>query len=342
MSTRSNRAVIIWLSIVCLAIVVMVVVGGITRLTESGVSIVYWHPIMGAIPPLNHADWLKAFDAYKHYPQYHDEFRNMDLAGFKYIFYWEYSHRLLGRVIGVIFFVPFVLLWWRGKIDKAWMPWLIGALVLGGLQGLLGWYMVKSGLVDVPRVSHFRLAAHLMLALFILSYLFWLILHIRAVKRVDAPGILRKAVYLMCGVVVVQIMYGAFTAGMRAGFGYNTFPRMNNQWIADAVFAMQPWWINLVDSGATVQFIHRWLGTFLLLLAFAVWVGARRLGTRLKWSSAAVAGAVLIQFTLGVLTLVNVVPIDLASMHQAWACIVLLSIVHLLYVVLPGRRIAMA
>ena len=161
-------------------------------------------------------------------------------------------------------------------------------------------------------------------------------------KRAGTPPILRKAVYVLCGTVVLQIMYGAFVAGMRAGYGYNTFPKMYDKWIADAVFAMKPWWINLVDSGATVQFIHRWLGTFFLLLAFSIWVAARRLNNKLKWASATVACAVLIQFTLGVLTLVNVVPIDLASMHQAWACVVLLSVVHLVYVVMPTQKTASA
>lgn len=339
---KSNRAVVIWLSIVCATIIAMIVVGGITRLTESGLSMVNWRPIMGIIPPMNHAEWEQAFNAYKHFPQYHKEFEHMDLEGFKHIFYWEYSHRLLGRTIGLIFFVPFVVLWWRRKFDRKYLPRMFGALILGGLQGLLGWYMVKSGLVNMPRVSHFRLAAHLMLALFILCYLFWLILDILEVKRTEAPPLLRKSVYAMAVLVPLQIMYGAFVAGMRAGYGYNTFPKMYDKWIADAVFAMKPWWINLVDSGATVQFIHRWLGTLILVFAFVLWIGARRLSGKLKWSTAAVACAVLVQFTLGVLTLVNVVPIDLASMHQAWACVVLLSVVHLLYVVLPSPRAAMA
>lgn len=337
---KSNRAVVIWLSVVCAMIVAMIVVGGITRLTESGLSMVNWRPVMGIIPPLNHHDWEQAFNAYKQYPQYHKEFQHMDLAGFKHIFYWEYSHRLLGRTIGLVFFVPFVILWWRKKFDRAYLPRMFGALILGGLQGLLGWYMVKSGLVNMPRVSHFRLAAHLMLALFILSYLFWLILDILNTRRAGAPPALRRAVYVITAMLVVQIMYGAFVAGMRAGYGYNTFPKMYDKWIADAVFAMKPWWINLVDSGATVQFIHRWLGTAILVFAFTLWMWARGRGGKLKWATAAVACAVLIQFTLGVLTLVNVVPIDLASMHQAWACVVLLSVVHLLYVVLPVRRTA--
>ena len=202
--------------------------------------------------------------------------------------------------------------------------------------------MVKSGLVNMPRVSHFRLAAHLMLALFILSYLFWLILDLLEVKRVEAPRLLRRFVYLVASLLIVQIVYGAFVAGLRAGYGYNTFPKMTNKWIADAVFSTHPWWLDMLDNHATVQFIHRWLGATVLTLGLGLWLAARRFGTKMKWSTAAVACALMIQFTLGVLTLINVVPIDLASMHQAWACVVLLCVVHLVYVVWPGRRIEIA
>ena len=333
--SKSNRAVALWLALVCATIFSMIVVGGVTRLTESGLSMVDWHPIMGVIPPLNEAEWQKTFDKYKAFPQYRKVNSQMDLEGFKSIFYWEYGHRLLGRMIGVIFFVPLVVFWWLGKIEPRMKPRLVVALLLGGSQGLLGWYMVKSGLINMPRVSHYRLAAHLMLALFIFSYLFWLILDLLRTPRQHVPPYLRKIAYLLTGIVVIQIMYGAFTAGMRAGYGYNTWPKMYDKWIADAVFSIHPWWINLVDSAATVQFIHRWLAALFLVLAAVAWLLSRRFGGRVKWATTAVFGAVLIQFTLGVLTLVNTIPIGLASMHQAWACVVLLTVVHLLYVVVP-------
>lgn len=333
--TKSNRAVALWLALVCATIFSMIVVGGVTRLTESGLSMVDWRPIMGVIPPRTEAQWQETFDKYKAFPQYQKVNSQMDLDGFKSIFYWEYGHRLLGRMIGVIFFVPLVIFWWLGKIEPRMKPRLVVALLLGGSQGLLGWYMVKSGLINMPRVSHYRLAAHLMLALFIFSYLSWLIMDLLRTPREWVPPYLRRIVYLMTGVVILQIMYGAFTAGMRAGYGYNTWPKMYDKWVADAVFAMHPWWMNLVDSAATVQFIHRWLAAFFMLLALVAWLLARRFGGRVKWAAAAVFGAVLIQFTLGVLTLINTIPISLASMHQAWACVVLLTVVHFLYVVVP-------
>jgi heme a synthase len=334
--SNARRVVVLWLGLVCATVFAMIVVGGVTRLTESGLSIVEWQPVMGVVPPLNQAEWEAAFEAYKQYPQYRQLNESMDLSGFKQIYFWEYTHRLLGRLIGVIFVLPFLLLWWRGMIERAWLLPLSGALVLGGLQGLLGWYMVKSGLIDMPRVSHYRLAAHLLLALFILAYLFWMILDLCAVKR--CPSRSRWVVWSLAAVAGLQLFYGALTAGIRAGYGFNTFPKMLDKWVADAVFFMQPWWINLFESSATIQFVHRWLGAALLVLSFATWLTLRSADSRLKWAAAMVFGAIMIQFTLGVLTLVHVVPIGLASLHQAWACVMLLSIVHLLYITSPSRR----
>lgn len=340
MTRISNRAQIAWLAIVCATIFAMIVVGGVTRLTESGLSMVDWQPLIGIVPPLNEADWQAAFDAYKEYPQYQQVNSHMGLAGFKEIFYWEYGHRVLGRLIGVVFFVPFVVFWLMGKIEARMMPKLLVALGLGALQGLLGWYMVKSGLIDIPRVSHYRLAAHLLLAMFIFCYLYWLILDLMSAKRVGSPPAFRRLVYVLAGVATLQILYGAFTAGIRAGYGYNTFPLMYDKFMADAVFYMSPWWINLFESSATIQFIHRWLAALLLVLAFAVWLLSLWSDVRLQWAAAAVSIAVLVQFTLGVLTLINIVPIGLASLHQAWACVLLLTLVYLLYVSTSRTRAA--
>mgnify|MGYP001188002976 FL=1 len=182
---KSNRAVIIWLIAVCFTIFSMVVVGGITRLTESGLSMVDWNPVVGIVPPLNESEWEQAFEVYKNYPQYQKVNTGMSLDDFKEIYYWEYGHRVLGRLIGIIYFVPFVLFLMLGKIEKPMVPKLWIGLVLGSLQGVLGWYMVKSGLVDIPRVSHYRLAAHLMLALLILGYLSWFVLTLYKINRVE-------------------------------------------------------------------------------------------------------------------------------------------------------------
>lgn len=335
--TASNRAVVIWLVIVCACIFAMVVVGGVTRLTESGLSIVEWQPIVGVLPPLNDADWQAAFDAYKQYPQYLEVNRGMSLDEFKVIFFWEYAHRVLGRFIGVIYFVPLVLLWFMGRIERRWMPRLLTGLALGGAQGLLGWYMVKSGLIDMPRVSHYRLAAHLLLAMFILAYLFWLILDILGVKRVEVTRGRRTLVVSLASLLFLQILYGAFTAGMRAGYGYNTFPLMHDKLMADAVFFMSPLWINFFESGATVQFIHRWLGSLVVLLAAVAWILLRK-DRRLKWAAAGTLSALLVQFGIGVLTLIHVVPITLASLHQAWACIVIVVTAWLLYLIMPTKQ----
>lgn len=327
----SNRLVVAWLTAVAFAVFAMIVVGGVTRLTESGLSMVDWQPIMGIMPPNSEVEWQAAFDAYKAYPQYLQVNQHMDLAGFKEIFYWEYVHRVLGRLIGVIFFVPMVLLWWLGKIEPRFQTRLLGALFLGGAQGLLGWYMVKSGLVDMPRVSHFRLAAHLLLAMFILAYLFWLILdHLGVEREAVTPG-MKRFNWMVATVLALQLLYGAFTAGIRAGYGYNTFPLMDGKFMADAVFFMEPWWINLFESSATIQFVHRWLAAGLLVLTFFGWLRARGQAPAIKWAAAGLFGAVLLQFAIGILTLIKVVPIGLASIHQGWACVVLLASVYQLY-----------
>lgn len=335
--TDSNRVVAAWLAIVCATIFAVIVVGGVTRLTESGLSMVDWRPIMGIMPPTSDEQWQATFEAYKKYPQFTQVNRDMELAGFKRIFYWEYGHRVLGRVIGILFFVPFVLLWWRGKIEKRLMPPLVIALVLGGAQGLLGWYMVKSGLIDIPRVSHYRLAAHLLLAMFILAYLYWLVLSLLGTRRELVSNRFRNFVYVLAGVTILQLLYGAFTAGIRAGYGYNTFPLMNDQWMADAVFFMEPLWLNVFESGATIQFMHRWIGTLLLVLGLGGWLVGRRYGARIKWASALLFGTLVIQYVIGVLTLVRVVPLGLASLHQGFACVVILALVYLLYVAAPDR-----
>ena len=341
----SNKMIASWLAVVCATIFTMIVVGGITRLTESGLSMVDWQPIMGVVPPMNAEEWQAEFEAYQQFPEYQKKNQHMDLEAFKSIFYWEYGHRMLGRLIGLIYFVPFVVFWALGRIPKPFLPKLLIGLALGGLQGLMGWYMVKSGLVDLPRVSHFRLAAHLMLAMFILVYLYWLMLQLLQVKRVQVEReplatngtqvlIPQVLIYSFAVCLALQLTWGAFTACSHAGLGYNTFPLMNDQWIADAVFAMQPLWLSFFESTATIQFVHRWLGMLVLILIAIIWLRAQ-LGQSqlLRRTTSLVLAATLIQFGIGVYTLVNIIPIWAASLHQAWACVVALSTVHLLYIV---------
>ena len=326
--------------LVCIVIFAMIVVGGVTRLTHSGLSMVDWKPIMGFIPPLNDGQWQETFDAYKKYPEYQKVNRGMSLGEFKNIFYWEYGHRVLGRSIGLVFFIPFMVLWLLGKIEKRLVPKLLVAFLLGGLQGLMGWYMVMSGLVDIPRVSHYRLAAHLVLALIILSYLFWIILDLLDMQKIYVSRWFKTLCLLALGIVSLQILFGAFTAGLRAGLGFNTFPLMDGRFIAEAATMMTPLWLNFLENGAMVQFVHRWLGTLLLLLVFALF-GLGVLGNvpyRLMAICGLLAIVTLAQFMLGVLTLINYVPIYLASSHQGVACLVLLASVLLVYTVwIPAR-----
>ncbi len=325
----ANKVVASWLVVVCVTIFAMIVVGGVTRLTHSGLSMVDWQPLMGVIPPVGESEWQDTFLAYQQYPEYQKVNAGMSLDEFKAIFYWEYGHRVLGRLIGLVFFLPFVVFWASGKIEKRYLPRLIVALLLGACQGLMGWYMVMSGLVDEPRVSHFRLAAHLVLALLILAYLFWIILDLMGVLRVGT-GAIRNLSIVLLGVTSVQIIYGAFTAGLRAGLGFNTYPLMDGQLIADAATMMSPQWQNFLHNGVMVQFVHRWLGALVLVLV-SVLAGYCFRENKLKAMSVLVLVITLAQFVLGILTLVNYVPLGLASIHQALACFVLLSMVATVY-----------
>jgi cytochrome c oxidase assembly protein subunit 15 len=324
---HSAGAVRAWIALVIALVFSMVVVGGITRLTGSGLSMVEWEPIMGAIPPLDEADWQEAFDKYKQTPQFRHENHAMDLAGFKGIFLWEYLHRLLGRSIGLVFALPFAWFLLRGALSRPLAWKLGGALALGGLQGLVGWLMVKSGLVDVPRVSHYRLAAHLGIAFLIIAYLGWLLTGLcerPGAQRAQPMGGLFGAVVVLA---ILQILYGAFVAGLRAGWGFNTFPLMGDRWIAEAVMAFEPWWKNLLESQATVQFVHRVLGTVLLAAVIALWLRARTRVDGLQRNALhALLGLMAVQYVLGVYTLVNVVPLVAAVAHQGCAALVVLAL----------------
>ena len=332
---HSARAVRIWLATVVAMVFAMVVVGGITRLTGSGLSMVEWEPIMGIVPPLSDDDWNSAFEAYKQYPQYRLTHPDMDLEGFKGIFFWEYVHRVLGRAIGIVFALPFFWFLARGAFARPLAIRLGIALGLGGMQGFVGWLMVKSGLVDEPRVSHFRLAAHLGLAFTIIGYLTWVLLSISpraTTARTARSGIPPWALATVTTLTVFQILYGAFVAGLRAGWGYNSFPRMGDRWIAEAVMGMDPWWRSLLQDHATVQFMHRLLGTLLLICVAWVWFRFRavaydRVQRRFLHL---LLGMVIVQYLLGVYTLVNVVPLVPAVMHQGCAALVVISLVGVL------------
>jgi cytochrome c oxidase assembly protein subunit 15 len=309
----------------------MVVVGGITRLTGSGLSITDWKPIMGAIPPLSLDEWNDAFHKYQQIPQFRLENAAMTLGQFKAIFFWEYTHRLLGRLIGIAYFFPWVFFFLKGAFNRS-LAWRLGfGFILGGLQGLLGWFMVMSGLVDRVSVSHYRLAAHLALALVVLSYLVWILLDLlpRTPAGQDARR-LRAPLGLVLGILAVQIIYGAFVAGLKAGFGYNTFPTMNGNWFPEGFFQFDPAWLNLFESRAGVQFIHRTIAWCLVAAIVGTWTYSRTLtlGDDARKAMNWLLAMVFVQFSLGVLTLVFVVPLPLAAAHQLGACVLLLATIR--------------
>jgi cytochrome c oxidase assembly protein subunit 15 len=319
----------IWLWLTAALIFAMVLVGGATRLTESGLSITEWKPITGVLPPLTEADWLAEFEKYKKIPQYSQMFPDMELARFKTIFFWEWSHRLLGRVIGLVFALPLAFFWLRGVLDRGLKLRLLGVLALGALQGAVGWWMVASGLVHRTEVAQERLAIHLLLASVTLAAIIWIATGLKPRSDEGASKRLRFWSGALVGVTFLQIGFGALVAGLRAGLTYNTWPLMDGVFIPDlsALTAMKPVWMNFVDSVLTVQFQHRMTAYLVLAVAFVL-VGVA-LAHEARARCAVILVAVLSQVALGVATLVFNVPIELALAHQAGAFVVLwLSVVN--------------
>jgi cytochrome c oxidase assembly protein subunit 15 len=325
---RARIQVAAWLLACCALVFAMVVVGGVTRLTHSGLSIVEWQPILGTLPPLSEAQWLETFGKYQLTPEYQKVNQGMSLGAFKAIFWWEYFHRLLGRMIGVVFLLPLVWFWWRGRIDRPLALKLAGIFVLGGLQGAMGWYMVKSGLVDDPRVSQYRLTAHLSFALAIYAAMLWTALGL-LYPGAGAPGArpprLRRFSWIITATVAYMVITGGFVAGTHAGFAYNTFPLMNGHLVPPEIFMLEPWPLNFFNNMATVQFDHR-LGAWLLALLLPwFWLSARReaITPRARLSLALLAVLLALQIALGIGTLLLVVPVPLAAAHQAGAVLLL-------------------
>lgn len=328
---QDQRQIALWLLVCCALIFAMVVIGGVTRLTGSGLSIVEWDPILGVIPPLNEHEWEETFAKYRQSPEYMKINHSMTVEGFKSIYWLEYFHRLLGRGIGFVFFIPFLYFWVRGKISRPLVPRLITMFVLGGLQGAMGWYMVKSGLVDNPHVSQYRLTAHLGFAFLIYAYMLWVALDLLFPKPAQLTASLQSLKRYATGVTafaVVTILAGGFVAGLKAGFAYNTFPLMDGRWIPMDLFIQDPWWINFFENVATVQFNHRLLAISLLALAIGLWFSAQRheIPARTRLAFHLVLAFALVQVTLGIATLLLRVPISLASAHQAGALILLTAL----------------
>jgi cytochrome c oxidase assembly protein subunit 15 len=320
-----QKPIAIWLLACCFLVFAMVVVGGVTRLTESGLSIVEWQPIVGTMPPLGQKDWDELFEKYHQTPQYKKVNLGMSLDEFKGIFWWEYFHRLLGRVIGLAFFIPFLYFVVKRAIDRPLGLKLTGIFLLGGLQGAMGWYMVKSGLVDNPHVSQYRLTAHLGLAFLIYATMFWVALELLS-PTVPSHGnirlrALRRFSVAITSLIFIMILSGGFVAGIRAGFAYNTFPLMNGHFIPPEIFMLEPWYRNFFDNMATVQFDHRMIAWTLAILIPVFWYRSRSLplSGSARFACSLLLIMLAIQIGLGISTLLLVVPLPLAAAHQAGA-----------------------
>jgi heme a synthase len=316
-----DRQVATWLLICCALVFGMVVLGGVTRLTGSGLSMAEWKPIMGWLPPLDDAAWQRAFELYRQTPEFLKLNPHMDVQAFKGIFWLEYLHRLLGRTLALVFALPLLYFAIRRRIAPRQLPKYLLMLVLGGLQGGLGWIMVLSGMVDTPHVSHYKLVAHLVAAFLIYAYMLWTALALLQPRAGGArqPWFGRAAG--LTGLISLTVISGGFVAGLRAGLIYNTFPMMGDTWIPPGLFALEPLWRNFFDNPATVQFDHRVLAITTFAVVIAFWAGSRRstLPPRARLARNALLHTVLLQVVLGISTLLLGVPIALAAAHQAVA-----------------------
>ncbi|MEM7432473.1 MAG: COX15/CtaA family protein [Pseudomonadota bacterium] len=329
---HNDRAVARWLLICCALVFFMIVLGGFTRLTGSGLSMVDWRPVVGWLPPLTDAAWQESFAAYQQSPEFQKVNSDMDVAGYKKIFWLEYLHRLLGRIIGLVFIVPFIWFAARGVIARRDWPKYLLMFVLGGLQGVLGWYMVKSGLVNDPHVSQYRLTAHLSAAILIYAYMFWVALSLLYPKTGPRhPWFGRTAA--LVALILFTVVSGGFVAGLKAGHIYNTFPMMGNDWIAPGALALDPLWRNITENPVTAQFDHRLLAITTFVLIVIYFIRARRQGfsARAFKATKALLHSAVLQVALGITTLLMSVPILLGAMHQAVAIVLFTSGFFLLH-----------
>lgn len=328
MDHRSRpRELSTWLFVVAGLVFVMIVVGGTTRLTQSGLSMVRWEPVSGIVPPLSEAEWQAEFDTYKAYPEYQVINRGMDLGEFKAIYLWEYVHRLLGRLVGIVLALPLIWFALRRAIPPGYGRRLVGLMLLVGLQGAIGWWMVASGLVDRPDVAHERLALHLVAALVLLVGVLWTALDLRALAagRTAVGGRPSGWVWPFVVLLFTQFTLGAFVAGLNAGHMFTTWPRMGPTWLPSGLTSLTPIWTNLMDNPVAVQFVHRWLGVVVAIFALVVATRLHRAGAVVH--AVALGSAVLLEFVLGVVTLLHGVPVPLGVAHQTGAVLLLVATV---------------
>jgi len=331
---KEKRAVAIWLFAVAAMVMIMAIIGAITRLTESGLSIAEWQPIRGALPPTNAADWAQVFDIYKTSPQYLLVNHGMSLPEFKNIFWWEWAHREWGRLIGIVFAAGAIWFWARGAVKRIGNNLgknLIAILILGLLQGVMGWLMVASGLVHEPAVSHYRLAAHLLLAVALYVSCLWVALEVRGGKleKMQPPTSNLQSLYkhsiAALGMVIITLIWGAFTAGLRAGVLYNTWPLMNGHWTPDNFWIIQPWWKNYFENHGVVQYVHRTLAyiTSLMCISIGLVTWRRKVPQPTARWGYAVAAMGFVQPALGIATVLTQVDLHPAVTHQAGAFVLI-------------------
>ena len=343
LSASHRRRLQTWFWTIAATTFAVVVIGGITRLTQSGLSIVDWQPLIGVIPPLTETQWTEAFERYRQFPEYLHLRGTMTLGEFKVIFFWEYLHRLMARLIGLVFLVPFAVFWRAGWLPRPLLFRALALFALGATQGAVGWLMVRSGLADRPSVSHYRLGAHLVLALMILAFSIWLARDIAGPRprRREEPGghmLARRGLTIVGLLLAAQILWGAFVAGLKAGLIYNTFPLMAGQLVPPAGLTLEPLLLNLVQNIATVQWTHRVLGTLLLAAAAVLFLRVRRTAADATSRRLNMALGLLItfQYLVGVLTLVLRVPVILGVVHQALAAVIVALWVAWMHHARPG------
>ena len=332
---KDNKKVIYWLLTGCFLIFVMVVVGGITRLTHSGLSISSYKLISGTIPPLNEAEWIAEFEHYQQFPEYQKLHTHFDLEDFKDIYFWEWLHRVLGRLLGIVFIIPFIYFLLKKQLTTPTIKKAIVLMILGAFQGFLGWYMVKSGLIDRPSVSHYRLAMHLTTAFITFAYTFWVALDLWYPVKKEIHKNIRNIIRLALAILLIQIIWGAFVAGLDAGWIHNYWPLMSDsQWMHETVTTEQvPVWKNFVEGKSGVQFVHRYMAYAVVAIILIIWYETRKVQQTLPQKNGIniLLLLVLVQFALGVFTLILQVPVVLGVLHQVTAFFLLAAMTFVLH-----------
>ena len=331
MTDNKNINIILWLNFSLFVLILMVFVGGVTRLTQSGLSMTDWKPITGIFPPTNEEQWISEFNKYKEYPEYQNSDMTMTISEYKTIYFWEYLHRILGRFIGLLFIVPFAYFYLKKYLNKNLIKKLIFVFLLGTFQGFLGWYMVKSGLVNNPYISHYRLFVHLSCAFIIIGLVYWIKLDLLFPKeqKIGDFFYFNRLINIAIFLFFMQLMYGAFMAGLKAGKLWNTFPLIEGKIIPNGLFTLEPFYLNFFENNKLIQFIHRYLGLSLMMIVYYISFQLKEIDLKFNLKSKALVTIVSCQVFLGILTLISEVSIVLAVSHQILAILLMLKLLDL-------------